>query len=168
MYADLRESKARLAKVTNGEFKYDSSCAIDECLLMTADIAESEHIHIWNIVNGERFVTYAIKGQGGSGMISVKGSTAHRVAVGDQLIIASFTHLVESRLSAYQPKQGFVIVGSCTPERVSATLVHINDLQKRRNYCFTKKVVCSNFKQGIRLVRTRHSHLGFQFFQTSG
>ena len=61
---------------------YEGSCAIDENLLDAANICENEQVHIWNINNGERFITYAIKGERGSGMISVNGSAARRASVG--------------------------------------------------------------------------------------
>jgi hypothetical protein len=60
------------------ELHYEGSCAIDEDLLDAANMCENEQVHIWNINNGERFITYAIKGQRGSGMISVNGSAAPR------------------------------------------------------------------------------------------
>jgi hypothetical protein len=63
---------------------YEGSCAIDENLLDAANICENEQVHIWNINNGERFITYVIKGERGSGMISVNGSAARRASVGVQ------------------------------------------------------------------------------------
>jgi aspartate 1-decarboxylase len=65
-------------------------------------------VHIWNINNGERFITYAIRGQRGSGMISVNGSAARRAAVGDLIIIASFAQVHEEQVAAFQPKLVFV------------------------------------------------------------
>ena len=65
-------------------------------------------MHIWNINNGERFVTYAIRGERGSGIISVNGSAARRAAVGDLLIIAAFGLVPEERVAGYLPKLVFV------------------------------------------------------------
>ena len=79
-----------------------------EDLLEAANICENEQVHIWNVDNGERFVTYAIKGQRGSGMISVNGSAARRAQVGDLLIIATFAQVHEDRLTHHQPKLVFV------------------------------------------------------------
>ena len=90
MYRTLLKSKIHRATVTACELHYEGSCAIDEDLMDAADLGENEQIHIWNINNGERFVTYAIKGERGSGMISVNGSAARRAAVGDLIIIAAF------------------------------------------------------------------------------
>ena len=69
---------------------------------------ENEQVHIWNINNGERFITYAIKGQRGSGMISVNGSAARRAAVGDLLIIAAFAQVPEDKVATHEPQLVFV------------------------------------------------------------
>ncbi len=108
MHRTLLKSKIHRATVTHCELHYEGSCAIDENLLEAADIAENEQVHIWNIDNGERFITYAIKGARGSGMISVNGSAARRAAVGDLVIIASFAQVPEDRHAAHKPKLVFV------------------------------------------------------------
>ena len=61
-------------------------------------------MHIWNINNGERFVTYAIRGERGSRMISINGSAARRAAVGDLVIIAAFAQVEEKEVAGFQPK----------------------------------------------------------------
>lgn len=108
MFRTLLKSKIHRAAVTHCELHYEGSCAIDENLLEAADIRENEQIHIWNIDNGERFVTYAIKGARGSGMISINGSAARRAAVGDLVIIASFAQVAEEQLERFKPKLVFV------------------------------------------------------------
>ncbi|MGE8354820.1 MAG: aspartate 1-decarboxylase [Microvirgula sp.] len=90
--------------VTQCELHYIGSCAIDEDLLEAADIREYEEIQIWNVNNGERFATYAIRGERGSGMISVNGSAARRAAVGDLLIIASYGMFEDAELAAHKPR----------------------------------------------------------------
>ena len=90
--------------VTQCELHYESSCAIDENLLDAAGIVENEQIHIWNIANGERFVTSAIKGGRGTGMISINGSAARRAAVGDLIIIAAFAQPAEQEMCGFKPK----------------------------------------------------------------
>jgi len=90
------------------ELHYEGSCAIDENLLDAANICENEQGHIWNINNGERFITYAIKGERGSGMISVNGSAARRASVGDLLIIASFAQVHETEVPTHDPQLVFV------------------------------------------------------------
>jgi aspartate 1-decarboxylase len=104
----LLKSKIHRVTVTQCELHYEGSCAIDENLLDAAGIVENEQVHIWNIDNGERFVTYAIKGQRGTGMISVNGSAARRAAVGDLIIIAAFAQVPEHEVSGFKPQLVFV------------------------------------------------------------
>ena len=108
MFRTLLKSKIHRAAATHSELHYEGSCAIDENLMDAADIVENEQIHVWNVNNGERFVTYAIKGERGSGMISVNGSAARRAAVGDLLIIAAFAQVHEDRIAEHKPKLVFV------------------------------------------------------------
>ncbi|GAB3364797.1 MULTISPECIES: aspartate 1-decarboxylase [Giesbergeria] len=108
MFRTLLKSKIHRVKTTHCELHYEGSCAIDEDLLDAANIAENEQVHIWNIDNGERFVTYAIKGQRGSGMISVNGSAARRACVGDLLIIAAFAQVHEDQVKTHEPELVFV------------------------------------------------------------
>ncbi|OGB41102.1 MAG: aspartate 1-decarboxylase [Burkholderiales bacterium RIFOXYC2_FULL_59_8] len=108
MFRTLLKSKIHRVAVTQCELHYEGSCAIDENLLDAANIAENEQIHIWNINNGERFITYAIKGERGSGMISVNGSAARRAAVGDLIIIAAFGQIHEDQVANHQPQLVFV------------------------------------------------------------
>ena len=108
MYRTLLKSKIHRAAATHCELHYEGSCAIDEDLLDAAGIVENEQVHIWNIDNGERFITYAIKGQRGSGMISVNGSAARRASVGDLLIIAAFAQIPEDQVATHQPQLVFV------------------------------------------------------------
>jgi aspartate 1-decarboxylase len=108
MFRTLLKSKIHRVKTTHAELHYEGSCAIDEDLLDASGICENEQIHIWNVDNGERFVTYAIKGQRGTGMISVNGSAARRAAVGDLLIIAAFAQVHEDQVAQHKPKLVFV------------------------------------------------------------
>lgn len=108
MIRTLLKSKIHRVAVTQCELHYEGSCAIDEDLLDAADIAENEQVHIWNINNGERFVTYAIRGKRGSGMISINGSAARRASVGDLVIIASFAGLSDTEIASHKPRLVFV------------------------------------------------------------
>lgn len=108
MLRTLLKSKIHRVKVTQCELHYEGSCAIDEDLLDAADICENEQVHIWNIANGERFITYAICGQRGSGIISLNGSAARRAALGDLIIIAAFGWVAESELAQHKPELVFV------------------------------------------------------------
>lgn len=108
MQRTLLKSKLHRVRVTASELQYEGSCAIDELLLEAADIREYEKIDIYNVNNGERFSTYAIRGQRGSGMISMNGAAARLVAVDDPLIIASYANYSENELAQYQPKLVYV------------------------------------------------------------
>ena len=108
MFRTMLKSKIHRVAVTHCELHYEGSCAIDENLLDAAGIVENEQIHVWNIDNGERFVTYAIKGQRGNGMISVNGSAARRAATGDLIIIAAFAQVHEDQVPGHKPKLVFV------------------------------------------------------------
>lgn len=108
MFRTLLKSKIHRVAVTQCELHYEGSCAIDENLLEAANIAENEQIHIWNINNGERFITYAIRGERGTGMISVNGSAARPASAGDLIIIAAFAQVHEDNVATHQPKLVFV------------------------------------------------------------
>jgi len=104
----MLKSKLHRVVTTHAELHYVGSCAIDARLLADADIYEYEQIAIWNVTNGERFMTYAIAAERDSGIVSVNGSAARRAQVGDILIIASFAAYMPEELSAYRPKLLFV------------------------------------------------------------
>ncbi len=108
MFRTLLKSKIHRVAVTQCELHYEGSCAIDEDLLDAANIAENEQVHIWNINNGERFITYAIRGERGTGMISVNGSAARRASVGDLIIIAAFAQVHEDQVATHTPQLVFV------------------------------------------------------------
>lgn len=104
MYRALLKSKIHGVTATQCELHHEGSCAIDENLLEASGIVEHEQIHIWNIANDQRFVTYAMKGKRGTGMISVNGSAARGAAVGDLVIIAAFAQAPEQEVSGFKPK----------------------------------------------------------------
>ncbi|HMW16279.1 MAG TPA: aspartate 1-decarboxylase [Accumulibacter sp.] len=108
MQRTMLKSKLHRVCATHAELHYEGSCAIDEDLLEAANIHEYEQIHIWNINNGERFTTYALRAERGSGVISVNGSAARRAAPGDLLIIASFASYTELELAKYAPQLIYV------------------------------------------------------------
>ncbi|GBH24777.1 hypothetical protein BvRS1_18260 [Burkholderia vietnamiensis] len=113
MQRHMLKSKIHRAAGTHCELHYEGSCAIDEDLLEAAGLIENERIDIWNINNGERFSTYAIKGERGSGMISLNGSAARRAQLGDLVIIAAFAMVDEAELQAgWKPKLVFIDEGN--------------------------------------------------------
>ncbi len=104
MKLNMLKAKIHRATVTQAELDYEGSCAIDENLLEASGILEYEQIHIYNIANGERFVTYAIRGEAGSGMISVNGAAAHKASPGDLLIICAYAALEKTEAAAHRPR----------------------------------------------------------------
>lgn len=103
MQLTMLKAKLHRARVTHSELGYEGSCAIDSSLLDLAGIHEYEQIHIYNINNGERFVTYAIRAEAGSGIISVNGAAAHKANPDDLVIICAYTMLSQQELASYKP-----------------------------------------------------------------
>jgi aspartate 1-decarboxylase len=108
MQRTMLKSKLHRATVTHSELHYEGSCAIDEALLDAANIHEYEQIQIYNVTNGERFTTYAIRAARGSGVISVNGAAAHKANPGDLVIIATYAVYNELELARYAPELVYV------------------------------------------------------------
>ena len=104
MLTTLLKGKLHMACVTQAELWYDGSCAIDASLVKLAGLREFEQIDIYNVDNGERFTTYVILAQSGSGTISMNGAAARKVQVGDRVIIAAYGQFNEQEANAHQPK----------------------------------------------------------------
>jgi len=103
MQTTLLKAKLHRARVTHSELEYEGSCAIDGHLLDKAGIREYEQIHIYNVNNGARFTTYAIRAQEGSGVVSVNGAAARHAAVNDIVIICAYAILNQAELAGFQP-----------------------------------------------------------------
>lgn len=108
MRVSLLKCKLHRVKVTSVHIEYEGSCAIDENLMDAAGILEYEKIHLWNVNNGERLVTYAIRGARGSGMISVNGAAGHKANEGDLLIIAAYGEMRARKAARFQPRLVYV------------------------------------------------------------
>lgn len=108
MQRTMLQSKLHRVTTTHSELHYEGSCAIDQDLLDAADIREYQAIDIYNVNNGERFSTYAISAERGSGIISVNGAAARKAAAGDLLIIACYAQYSELELARYEPKLVYV------------------------------------------------------------
>jgi len=108
MQRTMLKSKLHRVTCTHSELNYEGSCAIDQDLLDAGDIREYQQIDVYNIANGERFTTYAISAERGSGIISVNGAAARRAAPGDLLIIASYAAYDEAELANFQPDLVYV------------------------------------------------------------
>ena len=113
MQRTMLKSKLHRVHVTHSELHYEGSCAIDETLLEAADIREYQQIDIYNVTNGERFTTYAIRAQRDSGIISVNGAAAHKANPDDILIIATYAVYNELELQKFHPQLVYVDEKNC-------------------------------------------------------
>lgn len=104
MNTTMLKAKLHRACVTHSELDYEGSCAIDGDLLDFSGIREYEQIQIYNVTNGERFTTYAIRAEAGSRIISVNGAAAHKAAVGDRVIICAYCGYSDQELINYKPR----------------------------------------------------------------
>ncbi|WP_018862030.1 MULTISPECIES: aspartate 1-decarboxylase [unclassified Thioalkalivibrio] len=103
MHVTMLKGKLHKAQVTHCELEYEGSCAIDTRLLDAAGILPFEQIQIYNVDNGERFTTYAIEGEPGSGIVSVNGAAAHKAAVGHRVIICAYAQMEAAEAREFTP-----------------------------------------------------------------
>jgi aspartate 1-decarboxylase len=103
MQRQMLKSKIHRATVTDCDPDYVGSITIDPELMASADLIPNEQVHVWDIDNGARFVTYVIEGHAGSGDMKVNGAAAHLVRNGHKVIVASFGAYDESDLESYSP-----------------------------------------------------------------
>jgi aspartate 1-decarboxylase len=108
MHRTFLKAKLHRVTATASELEYEGSCEIDGILLDSAGISAFEQIQIYNIANGNRFTTYAIRGKENTGVISVNGAAAHKVAVGDLLIIAVYASYDEQEVKNFAPTLCYV------------------------------------------------------------
>ncbi len=101
MQRHMLKSKIHRAAVTACDVDYIGSVSIDVELMRAADLLPNEQVHIWNVANGARIVTYAIEGE--PGQIQINGAAAHLCSIGDKVIIASYGNYDERDLEAYAP-----------------------------------------------------------------
>jgi aspartate 1-decarboxylase len=113
----MLKAKLHRVHVTHSELHYEGSCAIDDDLLEAADIREYQQIDIYNVSNGERFTTYAIRAQRASGIISVNGAAAYKANPGDILIIAAYAMYSESELQSFHPQLVYVDERNCIVDK---------------------------------------------------
>ena len=104
----MMKSKIHRATVTETNVDYEGSLTIDEALLEAADILPHEQIHVWDVTNGTRLITYALVGPRGSGTICVNGAGAHVIKPGDLIIIATYTELKNRAAKRHKPCVVFV------------------------------------------------------------
>ncbi len=108
MQRNMLKSKIHRATLTGADLQYEGSITIDRDLMDAADIIPYEAVSVWNVTNGNRFETYAIEGERGSGVVCVNGAAARLVAPRDLVIVASFVSMDASEAREHEPKLVFV------------------------------------------------------------
>ena len=103
MQRQMLKSKIHRATVTDCDVDYIGSITVDTELMASADLITNEQVHVWDIDNGARFITYVIEGRAGAGEIKVNGAAAHLTRPGHKVIVASFGAYDEDDLEAYSP-----------------------------------------------------------------
>jgi len=103
MLRSFLQAKLHRVRVTRADLNYEGSCGIDEELLESSGIREFQHLEIYNVDNGERFTTYAIKEPPGSREICLNGAAARRAAIGDHLIICAYAEFSDAEMAKHRP-----------------------------------------------------------------
>ena len=103
MYIDVLKSKIHMVSITGANLNYIGSVTIDEDLMDASNLIENEKVHVLNLNNGERLVTYVIKGKRGSGEICLNGAAARKVIIGDIVIIMSFAMIDAGEAKTFKP-----------------------------------------------------------------
>jgi len=103
MQLTMLKSKIHMATLTGTELYYQGSIAIDQDLLDAAGMLPGEQVHVLNVNNGSRLVTYTISGERGSGVIELNGPAAHLGEIGDQVVIITYAQMAEAEAKAYAP-----------------------------------------------------------------
>ncbi|RKX19516.1 MAG: aspartate 1-decarboxylase [Candidatus Zixiibacteriota bacterium] len=104
MLISVYNSKIHRAVVTEANLNYEGSLTIDTDLMKAAGIAPFEKVHVLNVTNGNRLVTYAIEGEAGSGVICLNGAAAHKGQIGDIVIVICYGLMDENETSGHRPK----------------------------------------------------------------
>ena len=117
MLLNVLKSKIHRAVVTHADVNYEGSISLDLNLMEAAGLYENELVHVWNATNGNRITTYVMTpAERGSGTVCINGAAAHKVHVGDIVIIATFAHVDEKDIKNHRPNK--VIVGPNNAVRV--------------------------------------------------
>jgi aspartate 1-decarboxylase len=107
MQIEVVKSKIHRARVTEADLNYVGSITIDENLMDAGNLIEHEQVHVLNYRNGERIITYTIKGARGSGIICMNGPAALKFAVGDEVIVLSYASMDFEEAKTFKPKLVF-------------------------------------------------------------
>lgn len=104
MRLSMFKSKIHRARVTEANIDYEGSLTIDQDLLDAADMLAWEQVHVWDVDNGARLVTYILPGPRGSGVVCVNGAAAHLVKPGHKVILATYAEMEEREARTHKPK----------------------------------------------------------------
>ena len=100
----MMKSKIHRARVTQVDLDYEGSITIDRTLMDAADLVPGEQVHVLNVSNGSRIVTYVIEGEAGSGSVVLNGPAARSGLVGDQVTILAYAAVAEDEARSLRPK----------------------------------------------------------------
>ncbi len=129
MMIRILKSKLHRAIITNTHLDYEGSCAIDSNLLDAAEISEYEMIHIYNLNNGERFTTYAIKAEKGTGIITLNGAAAFKGNKDDLVIICTYADIQKNEVKKHMPKLIYFKENTNTIDKIKSSI----PIQKSNN-----------------------------------
>lgn len=104
MLLTLMKAKIHRATITDADLEYEGSITVDQALLQESGILPYEQVHVYDVNNGSRFVTYAIEGPAGSGVICVNGAAARLVHRGDRVIIVAYGQMTPEEAKHYKPR----------------------------------------------------------------
>ena len=104
MLRTVLKSKIHRAHISEANLYYEGSITLDEKLMQAADIIEGEKVEVFNLNNGDRIETYAIKGKPHSGIICLNGPAARGACVGDEIIIVSYALVEDKDARGIKPK----------------------------------------------------------------
>jgi aspartate 1-decarboxylase len=130
MRLHLFKSKIHRATVTHADLDYEGSVTISGELMDAAQILEHEQIHIWNVTRGTRLVTYALRGDEGSGIICINGAAAHLAKPGDLVILATYADVEAAEAKGWQPT---VVLVDGKNRLVDAEAVEVAGPKRRTN-----------------------------------
>ncbi len=121
MMLQVLKSKIHRVTVTHADIEYEGSITMDQTLMESAGLYENERVYIWNVTNGNRLSTYVMApAEPGSGVICINGAAAHKVKVGDVVIIASYAFIDEKEAKSHKPTK--VIAG---PRNTVKVIKHV-------------------------------------------
>ncbi|MCC7051060.1 MAG: aspartate 1-decarboxylase [Bacteroidia bacterium] len=112
MMLTVLKSKLHRVKITQADLNYIGSITIDENLIDAANLIEGEQVHVFNYTNGERLITYVIKGERGSGVICMNGPAALKMSEGDYVIVVAYAQMDEKEAKTYKPHIVFPVEGN--------------------------------------------------------